>query len=253
MKASRFPNKPMVKILGIPMVAHCFERSLLAKLVDEVYVATCDKEIFDFFKSHNGKVVMTKDTHNRASERTHEALHLIESIEKKTYDIIVMIQGDEPTINPNMIDEVVKPLVDENKNLVSNLMVKLSDLEDIINPNNVKVVTSKSNNALYFSREPIPSGGLEKDNIFYFRQLGLIAFRRKSLIDFESLKPSILEISESIDMNRYLENDYPVYMMESKLNSKCVDVPEDLEGVINDMRKDPYLKNYITKYESQSL
>ena len=99
MKASRFPNKPMVKILGIPMVAHCFERGLLAKLVDEVYVATCDKEIFDFFKSHNGKVVMTQDTHNRASERTHEALHLIESIEKKTYDIIVMIQGDEPTLN----------------------------------------------------------------------------------------------------------------------------------------------------------
>jgi len=83
--------------------------------------------------------------------------------------------------------------------------------------------------------------------------LGLIAFRKKALLDFEKFKPSNLEISESIDMNRYLENDYPVYMTESKLSSKCVDVPGDLEQVIDDMKKDPYLKNYITKYESQSL
>ena len=127
---------------------------VLSKQIDEVYVATCDKIIYDFFKSKNAKVVMTKHIHKRASERSHEALHIIESIEKKTYDIIVMIQGDEPTIDPNMIDEVVKPLIN-TKNLVSNLMVKLSKYEDIMNRNNVKVVTSKSNNALYFSREPI--------------------------------------------------------------------------------------------------
>jgi len=252
MKASRFPNKPMIKILGIPMVAHCFERSLLSKQIDEVYVATCDKIIYDFFKSKNNKVVMTKHTHKRASERSHEALHIIESIEKKTYDIIVMIQGDEPTIDPNMIDEVVKPLIN-TKNLVSNLMVKLSRYEDIMNRNNVKVVTSKSNNALYFSREPIPSSGLETEKVTFYRQLGLIAFKKKALLDFENFEPSTLEISESVDMNRYLENDYPVYMTESKLSSKCVDVPEDLDEVINDMKKDPYLKNYINKYESQSL
>ena len=253
MKASRFPNKPMIKILGIPMVAHCFERSLLSKQIDEVYVATCDKIIYDFFKSKNAKVVITKHTHKRASERSHEALHIIESIEKKTYDIIVMIQGDEPTIDPNMIDEVVKPLINTKKNLVSNLMVKLSRYEDIMNRNNVKVVTSKSNNALYFSREPIPSSGLETEKVTFYRQLGLIAFKKKALLDFENFEPSTLEISESVDMNRYLENDYPVYMTESKLSSKCVDVPEDLDEVINDMKKDTYLKNYITKYESQSL
>ena len=152
------------------MVAHCFERSLLSKLIDEVYVATCDKIIYDFFKSKKAKVVMTKETHKRASERSHEALHIIERIEKKTYDIVVMIQGDEPTIDPNMIDEVVKPLLNTNKNLVSNLMVKLSKSEDIMNRNNVKVVTSKSNNALYFSREPIPSGGLETEKVFFYRR-----------------------------------------------------------------------------------
>ena len=83
--------------------------------------------------------------------------------------------------------------------------------------------------------------------------MGLIAFKKKALLDFENFEPSTLEISESVDMNRYLENDYPVYMTESKLSSKCVDVPEDLDEVINDMKKDPYLKNYINKYESQSL
>lgn len=231
MKASRFPNKPMIKILGIPMVAHCFERSLLSKQIDEVYVATCDKIIYDFFKSKNAKVVMTKHTHKRASERSHEALHIIESIEKKTYDIIVLIQGDEPTLDPNMIEEVVKPLINTKKNLVSNLMVKLSRYEDIMNRNNVKVVTSKSNNALYFSREPIPSSGLETEKVTFYRQLGLIAFKKKALLDFENFEPSTLEISESVDMNRYLENNIKIKMVLSKHDTINVDTYSDLKKV----------------------
>lgn len=118
--SSRLPNKPMAKILGIPMVGHVYFRSKMSKLLNEVYVATCDKEISDYVKSIGGESIMTADTHERASERTAEALIKIERKNKKKVDIIVMIQGDEPMITPEMISASVKPLLDEPELNITN-------------------------------------------------------------------------------------------------------------------------------------
>ncbi|MBW0177669.1 3-deoxy-manno-octulosonate cytidylyltransferase [Sediminibacterium sp.] len=244
MAASRFPDKPMKQILGMPMVEHCYLRSAMCPLLDEIVVATCDSSIYNYITDSGGKAVMTSDQHERATERTAEALLVLEKANPDhKYDIIVMIQGDEPLIDPEMISQVVKPLLD-GKRQVSNLMVSLATKEEVTNPNNVKVVTDVNGNALYMSREPIPSKEKFKGQINYFRQLGLIAFTREALLRFIALQPSELEKIESVDMNRFLENGVSICMVETKFEVDAVDTPEDLVRVEEKMKKDTLYKKY---------
>lgn len=243
MAASRFPNKPMKLIEGIPMIGHCYFRSKMSSVLDEVYVATCDRVIFNYIKSIGGKAVMTSEIHERATERTAEALINIENETNLHYDIVVMIQGDEPLIDPEMINEATKPLLNGD-NQISNLMSPLNNIEEIKNSNYVKVVTSIDEKALYMSREPIPSPAKYIKPIKYFRQLGLISFSRNALLKFISLPTSRLEIIESIDMNRFLEHHVPVKMVITKYPSYSVDTIEDLHGVILKMKKDTLLDKY---------
>jgi 3-deoxy-manno-octulosonate cytidylyltransferase (CMP-KDO synthetase) len=249
MAASRFPNKPMVDILGMPMIAHCFFRTSMSSILDDVYVATCDSEIYSYIKCIGGNAIMTKDSHERASDRTAEALLNIESmLENVKYDIIVMIQGDEPLIDPRMIDEVVEPLIHGN-NMVSNLRAVLTDANEIVNSNNVKVVSDINDYALYMSREPIPSSKKQSHNFTSYRQLGLIAFTREAILKFVSLETTMLEIIESVDMNRFLEHRIPIYMVTTKYDSDAVDTPDDLLRVKIKMKDDHLFKTYnnITK------
>ena len=244
MAATRFPDKPMKSILGIPMVGHCYFRSKLSTLVDEVYVATCDQEIMDYVEGVGGKAIMTSDVHERATERTAEALLNIEKLYKETrYDLVVMIQGDEPLVDPSMIDDSLRPLLDGDKQ-VSNLMVSLAQRIDVDNPNNVKVVMDVKGDALYMSREPIPSKEKYNSAIDYFRQLGLIAFTREALLNFVELEMTQLEIIESVDMNRFLENGIPIHMVETKLEVDAVDTPDDLIRVESKMKNDSLFKSY---------
>lgn len=248
MAASRFPNKPMAKIMGIPMIAHCSIRSSLCALLDDVYVATCDKVIVDYIESIGGKAIMTSDKHERASERTAEALINIEAKLKEIhFDIIVMIQGDEPLLDPDMINEVVKPLLKGDK-IISNLMALLTASDEIENPNNVKVVTDLKGNALYMSREPIPSSKKYSSPFPVFRQLGLIAFTRESLLKFVSLETTQLEIIESVDMNRFLENGIPIHMEVTKYEADAVDTPDDLIRVEAKMKNDSLFKSYKASF-----
>lgn len=248
MAASRFPDKPMAKIMGIPMIAHCLIRSSLCDLLDEVYVATCDQVIVDYIESIGGKAIMTSDKHERASERTAEALLNIETVLKETnFDIVVMIQGDEPLLDPHMINEAVRPLLNGG-NIVSNLMVPLTDIEEIQNPNNVKVVTNLKGDALYMSRESIPSSKKYTDPISVFRQLGLIAFTREALLKFVSLKTTPLEIIESVDMNRFLEHGIPIHMEETKFYADAVDTPGDLIRVEAKMSNDELFNIYKKRF-----
>lgn len=244
MAATRFPNKPMALIEGMPMIGHCYFRSKMCSLLDEVYVATCDEEIYEYIDKVGGKAIMTSDVHERATERSSEALL---NIEKEaigtTYDIVVMIQGDEPLINPLMINEVVQPLK-ESKFEVSNLMTRLKDLNEAQNPNFVKVVTDLNGRALYMSREPIPSSSNYKSNIEYYRQLGLIAFKREALLSFVKLSTTRLEIIESIDMNRFLENQVSVQMSITDFEADSVDTVEDLTIVSAKMKKDLLFSKY---------
>ena len=244
MAASRFPNKPMVEILGIPMIGHCYLRTKMCDLLDEVYVATCDEIIVDYVNSIGGKAILTSHEHERASERTAEALLNIEKINPgRHFDIIVLIQGDEPLIHPEMIREVIEPLLSGEKQ-VSNLMMKLYSENEVNNPNNVKVVTSLQGNALYMSREAIPSDKKYKEAVDVYRQLGLIAFTRNALLRFVSLKMTKLEIIESVDMIRFIENEIPIYMRATNHEADSVDIPEDLERVQKKMMTDILFQNY---------
>jgi 3-deoxy-manno-octulosonate cytidylyltransferase (CMP-KDO synthetase) len=242
MAASRFPGKPMAHILGIPMIGHCYLRSKYCSLIDELYVATCDAVIVDYIESIGGKAVMTSDVHERASERAAEALLTIEKLLSVQFDIVVMLQGDEPLVDPEMLKQVIQPLLAGDKT-VSNLMTIMQTDEERNDPNNVKVVVDAFGDALYMSRENIPSGKKYKYNIDVYRQLGLIAFTRAALLQFVSLQTSTLEIIESVDMNRFLENRVPIHMELTQYEADAVDTPADLVRVEEKMRKDVLFKS----------
>tara|TARA_B100001175_G_C19509466_1_gene642878 strand:- start:286 stop:1053 length:768 start_codon:yes stop_codon:yes gene_type:complete len=243
--SSRLPNKPMAKILGTPMVGHVYFRSKMSKLLNEVYVATCDKEISDYVKSIGGESIMTADTHERASERTAEALIKIERKNKKKVDVVVMIQGDEPMITPEMISASVKPLLDEPDLNITNLMEHMRTNKEHEDPAEVKVVVNKKQNALYFSREPIPSRKKGISDIPMLKQVCIIPFRRDFLIEYNDMKQTPLEIIESVDMNRLIENDIPIRMVLRKESTFSVDTKSDLERVNTLMKTDKLIKEYM--------
>jgi len=244
MAAKRFPNKPMALIKDMPMVEHIYHRSLLCTLIDEVYVATCDQEIIDHIKGIKGKAVMTADTHQRATDRSAEALVKIEKELNTTFDIVVMIQGDEPLITPEMLDQLTGTLISDPKAEVANLMQKLNDIEEIDNSNNVKVVIDTNNMAIYFSREAIPSRSKYSEAFITYKQLGLIAFRRTALLDFIQLIPTPLEVIESVDMNRLIEHNRKIKMLATDNVTVAVDTPEDLERVNEIIKTDELLVKY---------
>tara|TARA_B110000008_G_scaffold179585_1_gene178855 strand:+ start:4667 stop:5437 length:771 start_codon:yes stop_codon:yes gene_type:complete len=244
MASSRFPGKPMKKILGIPMIEHCYIRSKMCLDLDEIYVATCDQEIFQYINSIGGKAVMTSDVHERATERAGEALLKIEKKENLIYDIVIMIQGDEPLVHPQMLSKMIIPFINDNNIEVTNLMVRLYEPEEISSADIVKVVVNHNNKALYMSREAIPSNRNYKSKVNYYRQLGLIAFKRDAIINFISLDPTKLEIIESVDMNRFLENDITINMIETNLSVDGVDTPQDLIRVEKKMKQDELYKLY---------
>ena len=186
---------------------------------------------------------MTSVTNERATERSAEALLNIENETGQHFDIIVMIQGDEPLIDPEMIKESVKPLF-SGENQVSNLMAVLNDFEEAKNPNFVKVVTNVNGDALYMSREPIPSSSKYKESIVHHRQLGLIAFSREAILKFIELPTTYLEIIESIDMNRFLEHQFPIHMTITNFAADSVDTIDDLNIVNIKMRSDKLYNEY---------
>ena len=245
MASSRFPGKPLAKIHGIPMVGHVYFRSKMAKILDDVYLATCDKEIKEYTESIGGKAIMTSDKHERASDRTAEAMLKIEKETEQKIDIVVLIQGDEPMLVPEMIEMAVKPMLKDESILVVNLMTPLKNVKEHEDPNEIKVVVDKDNFALYFSREPIPSRKKAAKEIPMLKQVCIIPFRRDFLLKFNRLEPTPLERIESIDMLRILEYGYRVKMVESKYETYSVDTPEDLKRVEGKMRNDFLIRQYL--------
>ncbi len=245
MASTRFPNKPMAKILNIPMIGHVYLRSDYSKLITDLYVATCDKIIYDYINSINGNCIMTSIKHERASDRTAEALLKIEKIKNVKYDIVVMIQGDEPMIYPDMIDSAVDPLIKDKKIKISNLMSEIEDLNEFNDPAEVKVVFDKFNDAIYFSREPIPSEKKFPKKFKKYKQVCIIPFTRDFLIKYNKMKQTPLEIIESIDMNRIIENGFKIKMINSDRKTYSVDTKEDLKKVNALMINDVLSKKYI--------
>ena len=235
MDSSRFPGKPMKKINGLPMIQHVFNNVKKNKLLSNVIVATCDKIIFNFIKSINGEAIMTSKKHKRATDRCSEALKILEKRKKIKYDIVVMVQGGEPMINPNMITEAVKPMMRNNKINVVNLISSIKNEKDFNDTNFIKVVHDKKYNAIYLSRAKIPFIKFKK-NLNIKKQVCIIPFRRDFLIKYNSMKPTTLEKIESIDMLRIIENGYKLSLVKTKYFSHAVDTKKDL------IRVEKYLK-----------
>ena len=245
MGSSRFPGKPLAKINNIPMIGHVYFRSKMARILNEVYVATCDEEIVDYIDSINGKPIMTSKKHQRASDRTAEALINIENQTGKRVDIVVMLQGDEPMILPQMIEAALDPLIKSDNINVSNLMSELSNEFESNDPNEVKVVVDNECNALYFSREPIPSTKKYNSSLKRYKQVCIIPFKRDCLFEYTKLDPTPLEIIESIDMNRFLEYGINVKMVQTDHETFAVDTPQDLQKVEEVMSNDKLISKYF--------
>ena len=238
MGSSRFPGKPMADIHGVPMVGHVTFRTAMSKCLTETYVATCDKEIYDYAESVGLKAVMTGDNHVRCTTRTAEAMLKIEEATGRKADIVVMVQGDEPMVTPDMIDAAIEPMLKDPSINVVNLMAEMETVAEFEDPNEVKVVVDFNNDALYFSREPVPSRKKGVTEVPMRKQVCIIPFRRDYLLKFNEMQESPLEIIESVDMMRILEHGEKVRMVPTDKRTLSVDTAEDLARVIEMMRED---------------
>lgn len=241
MGSSRFPGKPLANILGLPMIEHVRRRVSMSTILSDVYVATCDKEIHNAVTELGGKAIMTSSAHQRASDRTAEAA------ESLSAELIVMVQGDEPMTYPEMIDLALGPMLKDSSIICTNLMKRITEHSDYLNPNTIKVVINNDSNALYMSRSPIPN--LSNDSNLcsspMYKQVCIIPFTKSGLKLYTQLDPSPLEVAESVDMNRFIEHGYSVRMIESEYDSHAVDNLEDLSLVTQLMKDDPLTMSYL--------
>jgi 3-deoxy-manno-octulosonate cytidylyltransferase (CMP-KDO synthetase) len=243
MDSSRFPGKPMAKICDIPMVGHCYLRTSMCGDLSGTYVATCDQEISNYIESIGGSAIMTSRVHERASDRAAEAMQKIEERTGEKADVIVMVQGDEPMVTPEMISLALEPFKDDQVNIV-NLMAPISTVNEFNDPNEVKVVVDKQNKAMYFSREPIPSKKKGVADGPMLKQVCVIPFRRNYLIKFNEMEETILERVESVDMLRIMENGDSVQMVMTDEETYSVDTKEELDAVAGKMKGDKLLTMY---------
>jgi 3-deoxy-manno-octulosonate cytidylyltransferase (CMP-KDO synthetase) len=233
MGSTRFPGKPLALIHNIPMIGHVYFRTKQCALLDDVYIATCDDEIRDYAFSIGAKCIMTSAAHERCSDRTAEAMLKIEEGTGQRIETVVMVQGDEPMIDAAMISAALHALQSDTSINVVNLMSRIDGIEEFEDPNEVKVVVDAENNAIYFSREPIPSRKKGVLNVPMYKQVCVIPFRRDYLLKFNSMPQTELEKIESVDMLRVIENGDKVKMAKVESYTCSVDTPSDLECVMN--------------------
>ena len=228
--STRLPGKPLKDICGKPMICRVYDRACLAKSVSEVIVATDDERIFQAVEKNSGKAMMTRSDHKTGTDRLAEVAEKISDA-----DLIINVQGDEPLIEANLIDELAKQF-SEDKNLqMATVATELSDESEMKNPNNVKVVIDKNNNALYFSRSLIPFPRNEgKSKVF--KHIGIYAYRKNFLLDYAKMKPTELEQAESLEQLRALENGFKIRVIKSDCKFVGVDTEEDLK-LVNEIYK----------------
>jgi 3-deoxy-manno-octulosonate cytidylyltransferase (CMP-KDO synthetase) len=242
--ASRYPNKPMARIHGMPMVGHCYHRARMTSGLAAVCVATCDEEIAEYVRGIGGTAIMTATSHTRATTRTAEAMEHLENATGEVADVVVMIQGDEPLILPETIGETLSHFKDPSVEIV-NIMSRLRSYDQFVDKNNVKVVVNQNSDALYFSREPIPSPWRGLEGVPMYMQTGIIAFRRDVLLRFNSMTETRLEQIESVDMNRVLETGGKIRMVLTEAVTLGVDTAQELKEAEILMKSDPTMGKYL--------
>ena len=238
MASSRFPGKPLAKIMGRPMIEHVYRRAALSPFVDGVYIATPDAEIMEAAEAFGGNAIMTSIHHQRASDRVAEAIRNIEA------DVVINLQGDEPMIRPEMLELAALPLLEDPTIPVSNLAAPITSEEEWQDPNTIKMVRDPQGFALYLSREPIPTNRiLGWGDIPVIKQVNVVPFQRDFLLKYNSLPPTPLEIAESIDMLRVLEHGYKLKLIDCDVDTHAVDTPQDLALVEKLMEQDPLVSD----------
>lgn len=235
--STRFPGKPLAEIAGKSMIQRVYEQTQKSALLSELVVATDDERIFKHVISFGGNCVMTRTEHPSGTDRCFEAAQKMNA----AFDIIVNIQGDEPFINPENIDALIR--IFENENVqISTLICPLNDIESIESKDVVKVVIDKQFNSLYFSRFPVPflrnqskEEWLNQHN--FYQHLGIYAFRFEVLSQLVKLQPSTLELAESLEQLRWLESSFKIKTLLTEKSIPGIDTPEDL------IHAEQFLKN----------
>ncbi len=239
--STRFEGKALADIMGKPMVQRVYERTARASLVSGVIVATDDRRIEDAVRAFGGRVEMTSPSHETGTDRLAEVAERIDS------EIIVNVQGDEPLIEPAMIDEAIRPLVEDGSVLMGTLKCRIRNLHDFLSPNVVKVVTDRDGFALYFSRSPLPffrdkwndlkDEAFASGRLLCYKHVGIYVYRREFLIRYAHMTQTHLERSEKLEQLRALENGCRIKVVETEHESIGVDSPADLEKVLDKLRK----------------
>jgi 3-deoxy-manno-octulosonate cytidylyltransferase (CMP-KDO synthetase) len=237
--STRFPGKPLKKILGRTIVEHVWKRASLCPGIEGVIIATCDQAIMDECRRIGARGIMTSNKHESCVDRVAEAA------ENLSAEVIINLQGDMPLVHPQCLEELIKPFADKKVNF-SDLMGPIHDLEEGNSLNVVKVAVDLNGNALYYSREALPSGRKVPAGsaIVRYKQLGINAYRRESLRLFAGLPRTPLEKIESVDMLRLLENGHQVRMVNFDYPSVGVDTEEDLKKAEKLMASDQFYKKY---------
>lgn len=229
--STRFPGKPLTIINGKSMIQRVYEQSMKSKLLSDVVVATDDQRIYDAVNAFGGKVMMTSTEHNSGTDRCCE---IVEKINDK-YDAVVNIQGDEPFINPEQINQIAE-LISLDDSQIASLCKPIKDKEELFDNNVVKVVFNINGDALYFSRHTIPFlRKVDKDEQLwltsrtFYKHIGIYAYKTDVLMNIAKLKQSGLEIAECLEQLRWIENSYKIKMGVTEYESYSIDTPQDVE------------------------
>jgi len=239
--STRFEGKALADICGKPMIQHVYERTVRSTTVSDVIVATDDERIAAAVRKFGGRVEMTSTGHETGTDRLAEVAARIDS------DIIVNVQGDEPLIEPAMIDEAVEPLLSDQSVVMSTLKSRIKTLHDFLSPNVVKVVTDWEGYALYFSRSPLPNfrdkwndlkdEKFSSGKLLCYKHIGLYVYRRDFLLQFSQMSATYLELAEKLEQLRVLENGYRIKVVETSHESIGVDTVADLAAVVEKLKK----------------
>ena len=243
MGASRFPGKPLAEILGLPMIEHVRRRVCLSRVVDDVYVATCDKVIFDTVTGFGGKAVMTRDTHERCTDRVEEAACDMDM------DIAVVVQGDEPLFEPDVLSELIKPMLADDSIPCANLLSIIKNEKDLNDIDIVKAILDEKDFVMFFSRSSVPYMRV-RVNCPLYRQTGVSAFRKDFLYTYSRLSPTLLEQTESVDFLRILGHRYPIKGVIYNRDIVGVDRPDDIVKVEKILTEDPEQKTVFDRIKT---
>lgn len=228
-ESSRFPGKPLIDLMGKSMIQHVFERVFSSTIFDKVVVATDDERIAEHVKSFGGEALLTAKHHRSGTERCGEVIDTYND-----YDVVVNIQGDEPLVDSEQLNQLVGAFNETGVQIATLGTPRIGDNE-LEDSNRIKIVIDHRSNALYFSRSSIPFQ--RKDNGYpYLRHIGLYGFRSETLKKLVEALPTKLEEVESLEQLRWLYYGYPIRVVETKIETPNIDVPEDVEHVLMVMK-----------------